>query len=92
MTTLLAAAFGIHAFAIPVFGIAVLIASKLSLADKRFTESLFMAALTLVTLVTLRTVANNDPAWLTHTLTLAVMILGAVWLPSMNDIQAAKKS
>lgn len=92
MTTLLATAFGIHAFAIPVFGIAVLILSKLAIMDKKFAESLFMAALTLVTLVTLRTVADNDPAWLTHTLTLAVMILGAVWLPSMNDAPAAHNS
>ena len=84
MTSLFATAIGMHAFAIPVFGILILLASKLSLNGKKFTESLFMASLTLVTLVTLRTVASNDPAWLTHTLTLAVMILGAAWIPSME--------
>ncbi|MEZ6091595.1 MAG: hypothetical protein R3C05_26990 [Pirellulaceae bacterium] len=83
MTSLFATAIGLHAFAIPVFGIVILLASKLASTGKKFAESLFMASLTLVTLVTLRTVASNDPAWLAHTLTLAVMILGAAWIPSM---------
>ncbi len=85
MADFVAFAIGMHALALPVFGVVVLLASKLSTRNKQFAQAFFMASLTLVTLVTLRTVSQNDSAWLAHMLTLAVMILGAVWLPAMDE-------
>ena len=84
MASLFALAFGLSSFGLPVIAFALLLASKVTADSKKMTESLFIASLTLVTLVTLRTVMTNDPALLTHTLTLAMMVLGAVWLPSMH--------
>ena len=85
MATLLAFAANLNSFGMPIIGIGMLLASKLSTTNKTTAEGFFIAALTLVTLVTLRTVSTNDPAWLTHTLTLAAMIIGAVWLPAMCE-------
>ena len=82
-TYLLAVAHDVAAFGLPIFALVILLATKLMMQGRRAAESLFFAALTLVTLVTMRTVATNDPAWLTHTLTLAMMIVGAVWLPAL---------
>lgn len=83
MVELLAFANGVNALGLPVLGLVSLLASKLAQGPaKRQAERLFLAALALVTVVTIRTATLSDPAWLAHSLTLMLMVVGAVFVAS----------
>lgn len=82
MIDLLGLAVGINAFGLPVLGIGSLLYSRLSVgAAAKFADRFFFAVLALVAVVTARTVIESDVAWLAHTMTLGVMIVGAVVIP-----------
>jgi hypothetical protein len=83
MFDLIAVADGLNAFALPIFGIGSLLASRLATGPAaRHAQQFFIAALALVTVATLRTVIECELTWLTHMMTLMVMIVGAVVVPS----------
>ncbi len=83
MFDLIAVADGLNALALPIFGIGSLLASRLAVGPAaRPAQQFFLAALALVTVATLRTVIQCELAWLTHMMTLMVMIVGAVVVPS----------
>lgn len=73
----------VDAIALPLIGLWALLAIKLSIGDAlRRAERRFLFALVFITIITLRTVAYLDDAWLIHTTTLASMVMGAFVMPS----------
>lgn len=85
MFELMAVADGLYALALPIFGIGSLLASRLASGPSaRHAQRFFIAALALVTMVTLRTVIQCELAWLPHMMTLMIMIVGAVVVPSQR--------
>ena len=75
----------VNLFILPLLGFLALMVSKLSRPElARTAERHFLAALVVMTLITLRTVIRCDDAWLSHTATLAVMIVGALSIPGQR--------
>ncbi|MEM9588983.1 MAG: hypothetical protein AAGA03_17010 [Planctomycetota bacterium] len=73
------------ALVLPLFGGGMLVLSKLaSGAAARRAEARFMAALVVMVVVTIRTAVVCDPQWLIHTMTVAVMVLGALMIPQLS--------
>ncbi|MEO1614525.1 MAG: hypothetical protein AAFV88_01665 [Planctomycetota bacterium] len=69
-------------FALPLLGLWALLATKLAVGPElRRAERRFLFALVIISLVTLRTVIRLDDAWLIHTSTLGLMIIGVFVLP-----------
>jgi lysylphosphatidylglycerol synthetase-like protein (DUF2156 family) len=62
-------------------GIALLLAKLTRGEMARKAEKNFFAFLVVMTLITIRTVVKCDEAWLIHTTTLAIMIIGALAIP-----------
>ncbi|TWT49086.1 hypothetical protein Pla22_42780 [Rubripirellula amarantea] len=74
---------------LPVVGMAALLFAKLSTGSRaRKAEKNFYVILVVVTLITLRTVILCEEVWLIHTLTLATMIVGALWVPGQDSLLA----
>ncbi len=72
----------LDAVVLPLLGIWSLIWSKICQGEsRRRAERQFLLVLVVITIVTLRTVINCDDVWLVHTLTLAMMIVGALAVP-----------
>jgi hypothetical protein len=72
-------------FLFPLVGGVSLLATKLSCGVQQQTaERQFLVTLVIATMVTLHTVVICDDAWLVHTVTLAMMILGALVLPDQD--------
>ena len=70
----------------PMIGGGCLLLSKLAQGDAvRRAERRFLAALVMITIVTLRTVIVSGDVWLFHTLTLSAMIVGALLIPNQQD-------
>lgn len=85
MLELIAMADGLYACALPIFGLGALLASRLATGPAApHTQRFFIAALALVTVATLRTVIQCELAWLPHMMTLMIMIVGAVVVPSQR--------
>jgi hypothetical protein len=63
-------------------GIALMLAKLTHGEMARKAEKNFFAFLVIMTLITLRTVVLCDEVWLIHTTTLAIMIVGALAIPS----------
>ena len=75
-----------NAFAFPLLGGIFLLMSKLAAGEAaRRAERRFLAALVLLTMVTVRTVMACDEAWLVHTATLSLLIVGALLIPSQES-------
>ncbi|MEM9368827.1 MAG: hypothetical protein AAGD07_22780 [Planctomycetota bacterium] len=71
------------AICLPFLAMASLLASKLaSPTAARRAERRFLSMLIVMTLVTAHTVAHADAAWLIHTVTLSMMVVGALLVPS----------
>ena len=77
---------GVGAFALPLLAIMSLLASKIATGPAAaIAQRLFFAALLLATVATFRTMMVGDPAWLSHSMTMAVMIIGAACVPAVGD-------
>ena len=75
----------VDAVFLPLLGIWALIWSKICHGEQaRRAERQFLLTLVVITIVTLRTVINCDDVWLVHTITLSVMIVGALVVPSQD--------
>ena len=75
---------------LPLIGGVTLFLSKVSSGETaRWAERQFLAALLVITLVTLRTVVHCEDTWLIHTITLSVMIVGALKIPDHDSSLAA---
>ena len=86
MTGLTAMAVGAGAFALPLLGVGSLLTSKIATGAAGATaQRLFFATLLLATVATFRTMMAGEPAWLSHSLTMAVMIIGAVCVPTAGE-------
>ncbi|TWT82880.1 hypothetical protein CA13_43430 [Planctomycetes bacterium CA13] len=69
----------VDAIILPIVALSVLFLSKVSYGDlAKWAERQFLTVLAVMTLVTLRTVIRCDDAWLIHTATLGIMIVGAL--------------
>lgn len=80
----------VNALGLPTVGIWALLATKLSVGDGlRRAEKRFLIALVIISLITLRTVIRLDELWLSHTMTLATMVLGVYLVPSREGAIAA---
>lgn len=70
---------------LPLIGLTTLVQSKLTVGEAaRNAERRFLAALVVITIVTLRTVISCDDVWLVHTATLSILIVGALLVPSQD--------
>lgn len=78
---------------LPAMGLIALMFAKLSTGDlARRAEKNFYVILVVVTLITLRTVILCEEVWLIHTLTLATMIVGALWVPGQDSLLAREEA
>ncbi|WP_372721879.1 hypothetical protein [Novipirellula sp.] len=69
----------VDAIILPLLALAILCLSKVSHGDlARWSERQFYIALLVMTFVTMRTVALSGDAWLVHTGTLGIMIIGSL--------------
>ncbi|MEM1224686.1 MAG: hypothetical protein AAGJ40_03260 [Planctomycetota bacterium] len=69
----------VSAVGLPLLALIMLLASKLATADTApRAQRRFLAFLVVMTLVTARTVTTDEPTWLIHTMTLSMMIIGAL--------------
>lgn len=80
MESALLTGLGIVPWIVPILALLGLAITKVCDAPQlqRFGERVFFAALLLVAGATLHTVACNNPFWLIHTSSLALMTVGAV--------------
>lgn len=70
---------------LPLISAVALILAKFSHGEAaRHAERHFLAALVVMTIITLRTVITCEDVWLVHTATLATMIVGALVVPSQE--------
>ena len=71
-----------EAMFVPAIGIVVLMLAKLTEGHQaRKSERTFYVSLVIMTVITARTVALQDPCWLIHTGTLGMMVVGALTIP-----------
>ena len=69
----------VDAIILPLLALGILFLSKVSDGDlARWAERQFYIALLVMTFVTMRTVALSGDAWLVHTGTLGIMIIGSL--------------
>ncbi|WP_164104315.1 hypothetical protein [Candidatus Laterigemmans baculatus] len=93
MTGFTAMAVGAGAFALPLLGVLTLLTSKIaSGAAGAMAQRLFFATLLLATVATFRTMMAGEPQWLSHSLTIAVMVVGAVAVPAAGDARPVEGS
>jgi len=79
----------VNAISLPLIGGLSLLLAKLSIGDAaRLAERHFFVTLVVITGVTIRTVIHCDEIWLVHTMTLAMMIIGALVIPSQEAVTA----
>ena len=73
------------AIGLPLIALIMLMVSKLSVgAAARRAERRFLALLVMMSVITAHTVTTSEPTWLIHTVTLAVMIVGSLWIPGQH--------
>ncbi|WP_442506405.1 hypothetical protein SH528x_005248 [Novipirellula sp. SH528] len=69
----------VDAIVLPLLALGILFLSKVSDGElARWSERQFYIALLVMTFVTMRTVAQSGDAWLVHTGTLGIMIIGSL--------------
>lgn len=67
---------------LPLIAIAALMLAKLTRGTAaRRAERRFLAVLIVMSLVTAHTVMTQNAAWLIHTATLSLMVIGSLWIP-----------
>ena len=76
------------ALGLPIVAMLVLMLAKLTTgAAARRAERRFLAILIVMTLVTAHTVMTQNAAWLIHTTTLGLMIVGSLWIPGQATLK-----
>lgn len=70
----------------PIAMVLLLLAKLTSGSAARRAERRFLAFLIVMTLVTAHTVMTQNAAWLIHTTTLSVMVIGSLWIPGQNSL------
>ena len=72
----------LNALICPLVSGLLLMISKLAQGEAaRRAERRFLAALVVVTIMTLRAVIACEDSWLLYAMTLSTLILGALWIP-----------
>lgn len=80
----------LNALICPMIGGSFLLISKLAEGEPaRRAERRFLAALVVVTIMTVRTVIACDDAWLLYAVTLSIMIVGALLIPDQDASSVA---
>ncbi len=70
---------------LPMIAIAALMLAKLTTGTAaRRAERRFLAVLVVMSLVTAHTVMTQNAAWLIHTATLSLMVVGSLWIPGQQ--------
>lgn len=85
MFDIVAFACNVNAFGVPALGFVGLIAVKLSVAQAVRRDRMLFATLMLVLAATCRSLLTDDSALLIHSLTLALLILGAILVPQARS-------
>ena len=85
MAQIIFAASAFSALGLPIIAMLALMFAKLSTGNAaRRAERRFLAVLIVMTLVTAHTVMTQNAAWLIHTITLGLMIVGSLWIPDQS--------
>lgn len=85
MSQFLFMASAVSALGLPLIAMVALLLAKLSSGPAaRRAERRFLAVLVVLTLVTAHTVTTQNAAWLIHTTTLGLMIVGSLWIPGQS--------
>ncbi|TWU02050.1 hypothetical protein [Neorhodopirellula pilleata] len=85
MSQFLFVASAVSALGLPLIAMVALLLAKLSTGvAARRAERRFLAVLVVLTLVTAHTVMTQNAAWLIHTTTLGLMIVGSLWIPGQT--------
>jgi len=91
MSQFLFVASAVSALGLPLIAIVALLLAKLSTGvAARKAERRFLAILVLMTLVTTHTVMTQNAAWLIHTTTLGMMIVGSLWIPGQSAAESSR--
>lgn len=79
------------ALGLPMIAIVVLMLAKLTtgMAARR-AERRFLSVLIVMTLVTAHTVMTQNAAWLIHTTTLSLMVVGSLWIPGQKPLNESE--
>jgi hypothetical protein len=81
------------ALGLPIVAILALLIAKLSTgASARRAERRFLAVLVIMSVVTAHTVFNQNAAWLIHTTTLGLLIVGSLWIPGQAAYDEADET
>ncbi len=76
---------------LPLIAMAALMSAKLATGTAaRRAERRFLALLVIMSLVTAHTVMTQNAAWLIHTATLSLMVVGSLWIPGQQAYTASK--
>lgn len=90
MVDLLQIAGFLNALVCPMISGMLLLVSKLAHGEAaRRAERRFLAALVVVTIMTVRTVIACDDAWLLYAVTLSILIVGALLIPNQETSSVA---
>ncbi|MCM2369303.1 hypothetical protein [Aporhodopirellula aestuarii] len=75
------------ALGLPIIALLALMLAKLTTGmAARKAERRFLAVLIVMTLVTAHTVMMQNAAWLIHTTTLSLMVVGSLWIPGQQTL------
>ncbi|EMI41029.1 MULTISPECIES: hypothetical protein [Pirellulaceae] len=75
------------ALGLPMVALLALLLAKLTTGTAaRKAERRFLAVLVVMTLVTAHTVMMQNAAWLIHTTTLSLMVVGSLWIPGQKTL------
>lgn len=76
---------------LPIIAMAALMVAKLTTGTAaRRAERRFLALLIVMSLVTAHTVMTQNAAWLIHTATLSLMVVGSLWIPGQHAYNECK--
>lgn len=76
---------------LPLIALAALLFAKLTTGTAaRRAERRFLAVLVVMSLVTAHTVMAQNAAWLIHTATLSLMVVGSLWIPGQHAYNECK--
>lgn len=85
MAQFLFVASAVSALGLPLVAMVALLIAKLSTgATARRAERRFLAVLVVMTIVTAHTVFTQNAAWLIHTTTMGLLIVGSLWIPGQS--------
>ncbi len=86
MWSMIALVEAMNTLGFPLLAIVAMFASKLTAGPTaRIVDRCFIVMLTLQCLLTIRTVISMDMSWLVHMMTLMMLIVGTVVIPSIRD-------